>query len=85
MTASLKCREPVERLPRFSFRWTDKWYEPKFSHYRWASKDKGAVTYIGDRIEVQNVFGAWQPHIYECDFDPVAKQVIAVRSYPGRL
>jgi hypothetical protein len=85
ITASLMCREPVERLPRFSFRWVDKWYEPKFSHYRWASLDKGTVTYIGDRMEIQNVFGAWVPHIYECDYDPETKQVLAVRAQPGRL
>ena len=85
VAASIQCREPVERLARFSFKWLDKWYEPKFSHYRWAAKEKGIVTYLGDRLEVQNVFGAWQPHIYECDFDPAGKQVIAVRGYPGRF
>jgi hypothetical protein len=85
ITASLKCREPVERWTRYSFRWVDKWYEPKFSHYRWASQGEGTVTYIGDRIEMQNVFGAWAPHIYECDDDPETKQVLAVRAQPGRL
>ena len=83
--ASLSCRDQIERLPRYSFRWVDKWYEPKFSHYQWLNLPKGTVTYIGNRFEIQNPFGAWQPHVYECDFDPTTKQVLAVRAQPGRL
>jgi hypothetical protein len=83
--ASFACRDRIERLPRFSFRWVDKWYEPKFSHYKWLNLPQGTVTYIGDRLEIQNMFGAWEAFIYECDFDVSTKTVLAVRAQPGRL
>ncbi|MDC7831626.1 hypothetical protein [Pseudomonas benzopyrenica] len=83
--ASVYCKDPVSRLAKYSFRWTDGTFETKFSHFRWLNKGKGTVTYIGDKIEFQNGFGAYQSHVYECDFDPASNTVLAVRAQPGRL
>jgi hypothetical protein len=41
----------------------------KFSHFRWKDEARGVMAYIGDKIRFQNGFGAWQPHVYECDLD----------------
>jgi hypothetical protein len=85
VSASVTCDDFVERLGQYSSRWTDGMLEQKFSHYRWADKDAGVVTYIGDKIDFQNGFGAFQPHVYECDYSTVAEAVVDVRAQPGRL
>lgn len=79
------CTRVVERLAKNSHKWTDSWYEPKFSHFRWAGPDKKVITYIGDKIQYQNGFGAWINHTYECDFDPALAKVVDARAHPGRL
>ena len=64
--AAVRCREPVERLAKNNFEWTDGMFEPKSSHYRWRNEGTGEVTYIGDKIKYQNCFGAWTFYTYEC-------------------
>lgn len=83
--AGIRCDEHVERMASYNFEWTDGWMEPKFSHFRWLDSETGTVTYIGDKIKFQNGFGAWQNIVYECDFDPELRQVLAVRGEPGRI
>jgi len=83
--ASLPCVRAIERMPNFSHRWTDGFLEPKFSRIRWIDQSTGKITFIGDKIEVQNQFGAYQGFIYECDFDPTSKKVLDARLFPGRI
>lgn len=83
--ATVRCQSAVERLAKFSFKWTDGFLEPKFSHYRWKSQKTGVVTYIGDKIQFQNGFGAWQNSMYECDFDTYSGRVLDARAGAGRL
>jgi hypothetical protein len=85
ITASVRCSHFVERLAKNDFQWTDGWFEPKFSHYRWKRKKDNEITYIGDKIKFQNGFGAWIPHVYECDVDASGEIVLDVRARPGRL
>jgi hypothetical protein len=83
--ASAYCQKFVERLAKYQHEWTDGWLEPKFSHFRWKDQSQGHVTYIGDKIKFQNGFGAWQFHVYSCDFDPVTNRVLDVAAAPGRM
>lgn len=85
LAASFECEDEVERMANYSSRWTDGFLEPKFSHFRWRDKVTGIVTYVGDKIEFQNGFGAWQNFVYECDFDTQHQQALSVRGEPGRL
>lgn len=85
VTASVDCRDPIERLSKYTYEWTDGWFEQKFSHFHWKDKSSGIITYIGDKIKFQNGFGAWQNSIYECDFDTNAQKPIAVRAGVERL
>ena len=82
--ASSHCPEKIERLARYTHEWTDGWGS-KFDRFAWKDKQKGIVTYMGDKINFQNGFGAWIPHIYHCDYDTVAKKVVDLRIYQGRL
>ncbi|EIC20853.1 hypothetical protein Thi970DRAFT_04520 [Thiorhodovibrio frisius] len=83
--AGFRCDNHVERLAKYAFEWTDGFLEPKFSRFRWKSKESGVITYIGDKIRFQNGFGAWQNYVYECDLDPISEVVHDVRASPGRL
>ncbi|MCY1210824.1 hypothetical protein D9M69_142590 [compost metagenome] len=85
IAAGIACAPEVEKLAKYSHKWTDGMMETKFPRFRWANKDHSAITYIGDKIQFQNGFGAMQNHLYQCDFDPLAKQVVGVRAAPGRL
>jgi hypothetical protein len=83
--AGFRCDSHVEKLAKYDFQWTDGFLEPKFSRFRWKSKESGIITYIGDKIRFQNGFGAWQNYVYECDLDPISQVVRDVRARPGRL
>lgn len=85
ISAGVYCKKPVERLAKYTARWTDGTFDMKFSHFRWLNQEQGLITFIGDKIEFQNGFGAFQKHIYECDFNPVNNQVLDVRARPGQL
>lgn len=85
VAAGVYCKDPIARLGQYSARWTDGTFEPKMSHFRWQDKGQGIVTFIGDKIEFQNGFGAYQKHIYECDFSTQDSKVLAVRAEPGQL
>lgn len=83
--ATAPCRTGVERAARIDFKWNDGILEPKFSHYRWKNRDRGILTFIGDKVQFQNGFGAWIRHTYECDYDPANKTVLGVRAREGKL
>lgn len=81
--ARLKCVPEVERLAVYSHRWTDGVLESKFPNFRWKDRDSGTLTYMGDKIQFQNGFGAYVNHSYSCDYDPrreIALDVSAVQS-----
>ena len=84
--AEVECPKQIERLAKYDFEWTDKgWFNHKFDRFRWHNKTDGSVTYAGDKIKLQNGFGAWQIYNYECDYDTTHKVVLDVRVHPGRL
>lgn len=72
------CIEPIQRLAKWDYEWTDSWSEPKFSKYRWKDQEHGIVTIIGDKLKLQNGFGAWKHVTYSCDVDPVSESVLSV-------
>ncbi|MBB3392057.1 hypothetical protein FHT82_004838 [Rhizobium sp. BK275] len=49
---------PIQKLAKWDFEWADSWSEPKFSKYRWKDQEHGIVTIIGDKLKLQNRFGA---------------------------
>lgn len=75
----------IERMAKYQFEWTDGVLEPKISRYRWLNIKNLTVTYLGDKIKMQNGFGAWQNMIYEIDYDPVNEKVLDIRLRNGRF
>ena len=85
MFALLMCPDEVEKLANYGVRWVDGWLEPKLSRHGWRDEEAGIAVYMGDRVEFQNAFGAWQPHIYACFVDVRRSAVVNVTERPGRL
>ncbi|GFM67858.1 hypothetical protein K5D34_21170 [Pseudomonas cichorii] len=85
VAAAVFCKTPIEKLAQYDVKWTDGVLEPKFSRYKWADKERGVITFFGDKIQYQNGFGAFQNHIYSCDYNTLTEQVVKVNAQPGRL
>lgn len=83
--AGVDCRGPIEHLAKNNFEWTTGAFEARFPRARWLDQSAKTITYVGDTIKFQNGFGAWVIHTVECDYDPQAKTVLAVRATPGQL
>lgn len=83
--ATTRCSRQIERLAQYQHRWTDGFLEMKLSRFRWLDQEKGTLTYFGDKIQFQNGFGAWQNYIYQCDYEPESRSVLAVDAAPGRF
>ena len=85
-TSAIIAAEPlIEKMAKYQFEWTDGILEPKLLRFRWHNIKNLSVTYIGDKIKMQNGFGAWQNMIYEIDYDTINKKVIDIRLRDGRL
>lgn len=83
--AIVACQPIIERKANFDFKWTDGMTSgPKFDLYKWANKDKGIITYAGDKIKFQNGFGAWSPMKYVCNFDTNTGKALQATAAPGR-
>ncbi len=72
-------------MAKHDVKWTDGTFEMKFSRFRWKNQSAGVITYVGDKAEFQNGFGAFSPVIYECDMASDNKTVLDVRVREGRL
>ena len=85
--AEVSCRKPLERLAKYDFKWTDDYGNPMFSRWRWVGPlpPNGTLIYIGDRLQLQNGFGAFVAHTYECQYNPDTKEVLRVTAAQGRL
>lgn len=85
VAAGVYCPRYIEQLAKHSVKWTDGTFELKFSRFRWADQEKGIITYIGDKAEFQNGFGAYTNVIYQCDMAADGKTVLDARVVEGRL
>ena len=66
--ANLLCRQLVEDEAQYSFRWTDGLLGKKFEPVDALSGE--TVDFIGDAVEFENSFGAWQRNRYPCTVWP---------------
>ena len=86
VAAGVYCKTPIEHLALHDVKWTDGYLDMKFSEFRWAPEGDGAITYVGDKAEFQNGFGAYTPVVYEGDLASDEQTVLAVRIVrEGRL
>ena len=84
--ADIYCKSPIEKLAMHDVKWTIGSAESRFSRYRHTPGQPGALTFVGDKAEFQNGYGAYTPVVYECDLAANDKTVLAVRIVrEGRL
>lgn len=85
VSAILACQKLIERQSKYAFKWTDGVLGPKLTRFKWDNKNQLTLLYFGDKLQFQNVFGAWQNIIYQCGYDPINKKVTSVKVEPGRF
>ena len=78
--ASEACRPAIEQLAAFAPRWTQGAAQPIFTEYAWLDRQRGTITYFGNRAEFQDAGGGFAAVAYECDFDPIARNVLDARA-----
>lgn len=83
-SAAGRCKPQIERLAQYSHEWIDGIGAPMFARWGWRDAESGALAYMGDRLRLENGFGAWQNHIYVCYYQPQGQQVIKVTAAPGK-
>ena len=83
--AEYRCQVAVERMAKYDHKWNDSWLQSKIPYARWANKSDRTLTYLGDAIQFQNGFGAWEHYWYECDYDPNSDTILDVHAQAGRL
>jgi hypothetical protein len=82
--AVAQCQSAVESHSRWNFRWSAG--RSPFAGYRWNPKapvEKGLVDFYGDRLELQNGFGAWMNYQYVCTYDTNGRRVFQVAMHTG--
>ena len=79
---TLTCTQAIESIPEFAFRWTNSWTESKWNK---VSVVGDKLVFGGDRLEVQNQFGAWVRRSYACEFDVSTEVADAVLLPKGAL
>ena len=76
--ANWRCREPIERMATYGYRWTDDALEMKLPAFQWADKTAGILRYHGDRIMYQGEEGGWHRFMVWCDYDTRARAPVGV-------
>lgn len=83
------CDPLIERQARYQYRWTDGLLDgPKYSGRRWNPKhgqERHLVDFYGDKLELQNAFGAWSNYVYVCTINVQSDAVMSVKLAQGRL
>jgi hypothetical protein len=78
--AAKQCQPQIEQLAVFAPRWTQRPGQSIFIDFMWLQAERGTITFLGKDVEFQDAAGNFGPVAYECDYDPVAKQVLNVRA-----
>ena len=76
--ADSKCKTHIENYARYDYKWTNGWIDPIFASVSTKPPDYKTALYIGDAVQFQNGFGAFQRMGYSCEFDPIGGEVITV-------
>lgn len=79
------CQQFIEKQARYRYKWTNGFLSSPFKLFLWVDNEHSVIRAIGDQLELENAFGAWQNHTYRCDMKISDGQVINIIVQPGRL
>lgn len=69
--------EYLRSIAKYDFKWDDMhWYDMKFNSHLTTVKSPGVLTFVSDKAEIQNGFGAYQHIELYCDFDTQHTRVL---------
>lgn len=85
--AMTRCQIMIEIITErtgYNYKWTNGWFEHKFSSVAWRKKMDGILAYWGNKMQVQNKYGAWIPIRYGCAYNPATKKTDVISMAPMR-
>jgi len=80
-----RCKKAIQKAALYDFEWIDGFAESKFNRILWVDEEKGVIKYMGDKLKMQNAFGAWSNMRYACDLDIANKVVLGIELEQGHL
>lgn len=83
--AASRCQHKIEKIAKYDYEWTDGVFEMKFSRAGWKEQKHKIINIAGDKLKLQNGFGAWQNYIYICTYDGENEIALEVNAEPGRF
>ena len=72
------CIRRIEGHAQYQHKWDSSWLDPKLTPQMWSDKGAGIVVFTGNKILMQNGFGAWQRQRYFCTIDVNSQTLIGV-------
>jgi hypothetical protein len=79
------CPDRIESYSQYQFKWINGFFSSKFSDYKWGDEKSGSVILMGDALQFQNGFGAWQNIVYACEVNIDTSSIGVVEVVAGRL
>jgi len=85
--ARAACIDGLERMAIYRHKWTDNWHEDRIIGYKWKDESKTIMQGIGNKLEIENGFGAWQQVAYACEVNAADSRLIniIVENKAGRV
>ncbi len=80
--AEIDCKPLIERHAKYSVKWTDGLLGGIFSK---AGQNGNVISYYGDKVQLQNGFGAYATYSYKCNYNTVTGTTDLVALEKGRL
>ncbi|MBN8966777.1 MAG: hypothetical protein J0H89_15735, partial [Rhizobiales bacterium] len=82
--AAQACVPLIEARAPLDYDWLSRPFGGMFTQAEQPGAD-GIIRYRGDGIRVLTAQNQWLRHAYQCSYDPVKRQIVAVDLRPGRL
>lgn len=81
----LVCPDVIERLAKWDFEWTDGFLGLRFEPKPLKTDNPDVVAFYGDKLKMQNGFGAWSNVIYYCEVNNKTGRLVDVYVKKGKL
>lgn len=78
------CRRAIEQQAQYDVKWSDGILHPMFDTGAWGGSEHASMILSGDRVQMQNGFGAWKPMQYYCKVNVTSGVVEQVEIVAGR-
>ncbi|MEX1199763.1 MAG: hypothetical protein WEB02_03140 [Methylophaga sp.] len=70
------CPDVIESLAKWDYEWTDGWLDFKFDTQHYKTNQVDVFRFRGNKLKLQNGFGAWANVTYYCDVDFISGKII---------